>query len=264
LGDAITLYLIPHSALFASLAFDCSSRLFRLPVYFTPMSEVQLYDICMALVLIACIAVGVWKGMAWQLAALASVFLSGFVAVGGATALAPYFNVDSQWNHVLAMLVLYVVTAGAIWIVFRLISKIIERVQLKEFDRQLGAIFGLAKGIVYCILLTFFIVTLWEPGRQVVLQSRSGQYISRAIHRANPILPSNVRALLGKYIDELDQKLTPPQGVSPQGVPPTLQATQAAMVPVVGGAVPNGTIPGGTVPNNGPPSENKPALELFR
>ena len=59
------------------------------------------------------------------------------------------------------MLVLYLVTAAAIWIVFHLVSSIIDRVQLKEFDRQLGAIFGLAKGILYCVVITFFAVTLY-------------------------------------------------------------------------------------------------------
>ena len=70
------------------------------------------------------------------------------------------------------MLVLYVVTAGAIWLLFRLVSGIIDRLKLKEFDRQLGALFGLAKGVLYCVIITFFAVTLSEPARQAVLQSR--------------------------------------------------------------------------------------------
>ena len=60
-------------------------------------------------------------------------------------------------------------------------------------------------------------MTLSESARQTVLQSRSGDLIARGIRNANPILPDDVRAWLGKYIDELDEKLhAPPKEVSPE------------------------------------------------
>ena len=131
-----------------------------------------LYDIFMLIVLVATTLWGVWKGMAWQVAALASVVVSAAVAVHSSPAVAPGSTAQEPWNRYVAMLLLYVVTAAAIWIVFHLVSNVIDRVQLKEFDRQLGAIFGLAKGILYCVVITFFAVTLYEPTRQLVLQSR--------------------------------------------------------------------------------------------
>jgi membrane protein required for colicin V production len=191
------------------------------------MSEfIQPYDCLMLAVLVGCIFLGVWKGMAWQLAALASVFLSAAVALKGCASLAPYFNVHDPWDRVLAMLVLYLVTAAAIWLLFRLVKRVLDRVELKEFDRQLGAIFGLLKGTVYCILITFFAVTLSESARHVVLTSRSGHFLARAIHKANPLLPEDVHRLLGKYIDELDAKLRPvPEGTErPADSPPPMSA----------------------------------------
>jgi membrane protein required for colicin V production len=173
---------------------------------------IQYYDIAMLVVLVGSTLFGVWKGMAWQVASLASVAVSAAVAVHSSAAIAPYFPGQEPWNRFLAMLVLYVVTAGAIWILFRLVSNVIDRVKLKEFDRQLGATFGLAKGALYCVVITFFMVTLSEPGRQLVLESRSGDLIARGIRNANPILPEDVRKYLGEYIDELDKGLhTPPQ-----------------------------------------------------
>lgn len=170
----------------------------------------------MLAVLLAALIFGVWKGMAWQVAALASVLVSAGVAVHCSAPLAPYFSAHEPWNRFLAMLVLYVATAGAIWLVFRLVSGIIDRLKLQEFDRQLGALFGLAKGILYCVIITFFAVTLSEWSRQSVLRSRSGDLIARGIRNANPILPDDVRHWLGKYIDELDEKLhAAPQDISP-------------------------------------------------
>jgi membrane protein required for colicin V production len=170
----------------------------------------QPYDLLMLAVVVGAMLLGVWKGMAWQIAALASVMVSAAVAIRKSAALAPCFGTHEPWNRYLAVLVLYVATSAGIWLGFQLVARIIDRVQLKEFDRQLGTFFGLAKGILYCVVITFFAVTLSEAGRQMVLQSRSGELIARGIRDANPILPADVRTWLGKYIDELDEKLHSP------------------------------------------------------
>ncbi len=211
------------------------------------MSDIiQPYDCLMLAVLVGCIFVGVWKGMAWQLAALASVVVSAAVAVKGCASVAPYFNVRDPWDRVLAMLVLYLVTAAAIWLLFRLVKRVIDRVELKEFDRQLGAVFGLLKGMVYCILITFFAVTLSESARQVILASRSGHFLARAIQRANPVLPDDVHRLLGAYIDELDAKLH---------APPESQDAQNRAVPSLWQpATRIGTVPGGRPNRAWPPT----------
>ena len=57
----------------------------------------------------------------------------------------------------------------AIWLVFRLVSGLIDRVRLKEFDRQMGALFGAAKGVLLCVAITFFAVTLSTQARTAVL-----------------------------------------------------------------------------------------------
>ena len=158
---------------------------------------------------------GAWKGMAWQLAALASVVLSMLVAIRCSGPLAPYIHTQAPWNHFLAMLALYALTSLVIWLAFRLVGGAIERVQLKEFDRQLGALFGAAKGVLWCLVLTFFAVTLSDNGRQLVLHSRSGAYTAMLINRAEPLLPAEVRGVVGKYLDELDRRLDPRQDPGP-------------------------------------------------
>jgi membrane protein required for colicin V production len=188
------------------------------------MNVIQPYDIIILVVLACAILFGVWKGLAWQLASLASLVVSGFVAVHFSAVLAPYFSAQEPWNRFLAMFVLYVVTALAIWIVFRFISGLIERVKLKEFDRQMGALFGLAKGAFLAIVITFFAVTLSEASRQAVLRSYSGVAIARVTRHAVPILPEDLRTSFGKYIDEFEKKLDPntppatPDGKTPESI----------------------------------------------
>jgi len=95
--------------------------------------------------------------------------------------------------------------------VFRMVAEVIERVRLKEFDRQTGALFGAAKGVLLCLVITFFAVTLSQPARQAVLRSRTGYYTTVLIHRGVPVLPQEIRNVLGKYIEELKSKLDPKQ-----------------------------------------------------
>ena len=104
------------------------------------------YDILMIVVIIGSIAFGAWKGMAWQLASLGSLVLSYFMALQFSDKLAPSISMEAPWNRVAAMLILYACTAAAVWIVFRFVAKVIDGIKLREFDRQLGALFGGLKG----------------------------------------------------------------------------------------------------------------------
>jgi len=188
----------------------------------------QSYDFVMLAVLVLSTAFGAWKGMAWQLASLASVILSAAVAVHFGPTLAPHLSAEEPWNRFLAMLVLYLATSLAVWLVFRMVSGVIDRVRLKEFDRQAGALFGAAKGVLWCLVITFFAVTLSESARQAVLRCRSGYYMAVLIERAEPLLPQEVRTVLGQYIEELDRRLDPHQSPPIEGMPggaPTLANT---------------------------------------
>ena len=172
-------------------------------------SAIQPYDIFMVAILVLATMFGAYKGMAWQLASIASLVLSTMVAIHCSGPLAPMVSVEAPWNRFIAMLILFLITSMTVWVIFRVVAGAIDRVQLREFDRQIGALFGLAKGVLLCLVITFFAVTLSEPARQSVLKARSGYYIALLIRRAAPVLPEEVRGVLGEYIDELDRKLDP-------------------------------------------------------
>ena len=144
------------------------------------------YDILMLVVLVGCTLFGLWKGMAWQLASLASLFASYMVALKFSDVLAPHISSEAPWNRFLAMLILYIVTSLAIWLAFRVVAGVIDKVKLKEFDKQLGAAFGLAKGLALCLIITFFAVSLSESLRAKVQSSQSGDYIARLSTRPVP------------------------------------------------------------------------------
>ena len=169
----------------------------------------QTYDVFMLAVLVLATLFGAWKGMAWQLASLASLVVSFVVAARFSAELAPQISQQEPWNRFVAMLILYAATSAGIWLAFRVVAGVIDRVRLREFDRQMGAFFGLAKGVLLCLVITFFAVTLSETARQGILATRSGHYIALLIEHATPVLPEEVRNVVGKYLDELDRKLDP-------------------------------------------------------
>jgi membrane protein required for colicin V production len=167
------------------------------------------YDILMLVVLAGATMFGAWKGMAWQLASLSSLVASYLVALRFSGTLAPYFGSQAPLNRFVAMLVLYGVTSLAIWFTFRVISSWLDRCRLKEFDRHIGGLFGAAKGILLCIGITFFAVTLSQVARDKVLQSRSGHYIAILLDQADAVMPPELHEVLDPYLDRLERELGP-------------------------------------------------------
>jgi membrane protein required for colicin V production len=168
----------------------------------------ETYDILMIVVLVAATLFGAWKGLAWQIASLAAIVASYYVAFNFRDRLAEHIHTTPPWNVFLAMLLLYVGTSFVIWVAFRLVSGIIDRVKLKEFDRQIGALFGLAKGVLLCVIITLFAVTLaTEAQRQAIIRSKSGYYIAVLLDKSDPVLPKEVREVLHPYIHQLDGQI---------------------------------------------------------
>ena len=169
----------------------------------------EMYDIVMLCVLGGATLFGFWKGIAWQLAALASYAASYVVSLKFSDRLAPYFGQQAPLNRFLAMAAIYAGTSLVIWLGFRLIKETINKVQLGSFDRQLGAVVGAAKGVVLCVVVTFFAVGLNEQLRESVLRSRSGHYIAELIRQADPVMPPEIHQVLDPYLEQLENELEP-------------------------------------------------------
>jgi membrane protein required for colicin V production len=171
----------------------------------------EVYDFVMLAVLLAATLFGAWKGLVWQLASLGAIIASCFVALKFREPAAAHITATPPWNVFLAMLFLYVGTSLLIWVAFRLVSGFIDRLKLKEFDRQIGALFGFAKGVLLCVIITLFAVTLLgENQRQSIVRSRSGYYIARLLEKSDSVMPPEVRDVLRPYVHSLDERLNDP------------------------------------------------------
>jgi membrane protein required for colicin V production len=108
------------------------------------------------------------------------------------------------------MLVIYIVTSFVIWTLFRFISGVIDKVRLESFDRQLGAAFGLAKGVLLCVAITFFAVTLLPPAQgEAIVSSQSGRYIVALLDKSHSVFPPEIHQVVDPYLNRIEERLNP-------------------------------------------------------
>jgi membrane protein required for colicin V production len=216
--------------------------------------SIEGYDLVMLGILAAAAVLGFFKGIVWQLAWIAGIAASSFVALRFGGQLAPYFGQQAPWNRLIAMLAIYVGTSLAVWLVFRVISGAINAVHLSAFDHQLGLLFGLAKGCLICIVVTFFAVTLAPNYRHQIVGSRSGRLVAEIIIRADELLPPNVVEPVQPFVKQFEEQFqqpaagmaaAPPAGLAqPSALKAIWESVTSATAWTGNGAVPASAIQG--------------------
>lgn len=218
----------------------------------------QNYDLVMLAVLVVATIFGFWKGLAWQVASLASLVVSYFAALKFADKLAPMVSDHAPFNKFAAMLIIYAGSSLAIWMLFRVVAGVIDGVKLKEFDRQMGALVGFAKGVLICIAITFFAVSLLgQAQRDKILASRSGHYIVQVLDKADAVAPPEIKGVIGPYIQKINERLDPSYQPNPQQDLQDLQklwSEQAGGAAGAGGWPTAGNIAWPAATNNAPPA----------
>lgn len=201
----------------------------------------ETYDVLMVIVLVGATLLGAIKGFAWQLASIASIVVSYGVAYKFRQPFSESIKAEPPWNMFLAMLILFVGTSLVVWVAFRMVSRSIDKMKLKEFDRQIGAAFGLAKGALFCILITMFAVTLLGPTqRESIVHSKSGFYIAKVLDRSDAIIPPELHDVVAPYIANFENEMN--------GVTEAPLDAAGGLLPE--GLLPEGLLPGGVLPDS--------------
>ena len=168
----------------------------------------QGYDILMLGVMAIAVIRGYSKGLAWQISSIASILVSYFVAYRFKDRLAVHIEMADPWRGLVAMMVLFVGTSLVIWVIFQNIKGGIEKAKLKDFDHQLGAIFGGVKGAAWCTAITIVALSFLQPGMsQQIVNSRSGGYIARILSNSKRLIPSEVQQVVQPYIERAENQL---------------------------------------------------------
>lgn len=162
------------------------------------------YDVFVAIVLLFTTIRGAAKGAIWQLASIAGLVLCLVFAESISAAVGPYVKLEPPLNHWAVMFGSYLAFSFLSFGVARLLNEWIEKAQLKEYNQHLGAVLGFVKGVVICLVVTFFIVTLSSDAREMLKHSRSGRWAAIIMDRLHPVMPEKLRDSLDKYIHQLD------------------------------------------------------------
>ena len=182
----------------------------------------QGYDILMLGVMALAIFRGYSKGLAWQISSIASIVISYYVAYQFKDRLAPMVEMPEPWPGLVAMMGLFVASSLVIWLISQSVRGAIEKAKLKDFDQQLGAIFGGVKGAVWCTAITLAALTFLGHGMsEQIVNSRSGGYIARLLASSKRIVPGEIQSVVQPYIRHAEEKLQ--DRVEPN-VPPPRQA----------------------------------------
>lgn len=162
------------------------------------------FDLFIAAILLVTTIRGAAKGVAWQLAGIAALVLCFLFATPLSLSLAPMIKLDPPLNRWVAMLAIYLVFSFGTFAVARGFREALEKAKFVEFDRHLGALFGLFKGAIIALVITFFSVAISKQARDVILKTYTGYTAAHIMNAIDPVMPKELHAILEPYIHQLD------------------------------------------------------------
>jgi membrane protein required for colicin V production len=176
------------------------------------MNPHQIVDLAALAVLLYCAVRGASRGLLSQLAWVVALLLCFKFSGTLAPAIEPMIGVDPPLKQWIAMLAVYVGLCGVSFVAAGMLSSWMQKAKIIDFDRHLGGILGLVKGVVICMTAMFFAITMSEPMRQIVSKTYSGYAAAVILHNSQfliPLLPENTVARVRNVIDEFNRRLQP-------------------------------------------------------
>jgi membrane protein required for colicin V production len=168
-------------------------------------------DCILAAIVVASIVAAIMKGFVQELIALASVVIGLIVAAIGYTHAAMWFE-DLTKSHEIALglgflsLFLGTLLVGALIGVAA--RKLIKSAGIEWFDRFLGGIFGLVRGVlVDAILLMVLLAFAIKP--DAVQQSALAPYVTTGTRIVALVMPANLRSQFQAGFEKFREALTP-------------------------------------------------------
>lgn len=173
------------------------------------------YDLVMLAIVAYTTIRGAAKGMAWQLAAIAALVLCFGFAAPASVAVAPAIPFDAPLNRWVAMLAIYLAFSFVCFGLARMWRGWLEALKFEEYDRHLGALFGMLKGAVICLVITFFTVCIAPSARNSVLSSRSGSIAGTVLDQLAVVMPAELGRALAPYLKRYDEAELAARGEQP-------------------------------------------------
>jgi membrane protein required for colicin V production len=146
-------------------------------------------------ILLVSLVIGAWRGLVYEVLSVlgwiaAFIMAQLFAAtVGG---MLPMAGSSEGLRYAAGFVVTFIASAFAAGLLSFLAKKLIEATGLRPADRVLGALFGLARGLI--ILLAIATAVLMTPLREAAWwrESVGGGVLGAALKGLKPVLPESV------------------------------------------------------------------------
>lgn len=168
--------------------------------------SVTVYDGIMALIVFFTTVHGFWKGATWQIAPIMSLVLGYMIAMPMSVTTAHYFGEPPQ-NRLFALVTIYIGVSLVVYLMIRSFRAGIEKAKLTEFDRHIGALLGLVKGVLLTLAITVTLLIYSTTARDLILKSESSTIAAKIINTVYPILPQAMHQILKPYLHQLEGEL---------------------------------------------------------
>ncbi len=150
-------------------------------------------------VLLVSMAVGVWRGLVFEVISVAAWIAAFVLAQWFAPAVGQWLPISSAneaLRYGLGFLLVFVGTVFAGGLVAFMVKKLMAAVGLSPADRLLGAAFGVVRGVVLLLALTLVVGMTPLQSAPWWQESQGAQMAGVALHGLKPVLPED----FGKYI----------------------------------------------------------------
>lgn len=153
------------------------------------------FDVAMLVVLVLSMAVGVWRGLVFELMSLLGWFVAYFAAQWATVMVAPYVPVGvpgSPLNHAAAFALTFL-CALVVWaLLSRLLKALVHATLLGGLDRLLGGVFGALRGLVLLLALAAVVTrTPWAES-SAWQESIGAAFLKVLLSGLAPTLPAQI------------------------------------------------------------------------
>lgn len=163
-------------------------------------------DAAIIVVVLLSVLLAAAQGFFFEIFSLAGAIFGYLAAAWGYTRLAPTFEpyVKTPWvANAAAFLAIFCVIALLASAIGRLVRATMKEVGLRWFDRLLGAVFGLARGLVVVMVFALAVAT-FAPQSPVLANSRMAPYLLVGARAAVWLAPTQVRMQFRSGVDALN------------------------------------------------------------
>ncbi len=162
--------------------------------------QIGWVDAAMLALLVVSLLVGAARGFTFEILSLAGWFAAWFAAIWFGPPLAPYLPVGeagSALNRGVAFACAFLVVLVLWSMASRAVASLIGKTPLKPLDRLLGALFGIARGVVVLLALTTAVAYTPALRSEAWQASRGAVWLNAALQELLPWLAPAAAKLPG-------------------------------------------------------------------